>query len=284
MTEYLPSRITHNYNFVVTESTDLTLPIAYYSTNSDVIVEFELMYLDILKDTGDKQYNGDTIGRKKWILTKQTGLSQDGYNFFSRILTKKELNKTGTYTGVIRVKKHLGMPTNGKTNLIDLQPVTITVNPNPLDVKTEFKSKNGSENYTLRDMIVSVFGSYIVQPRNIQSLKNGKYQVTYGSAQKNDYIQLFRSSNGSYMPQGSTATVLNECDGGIVAGYHRVPLMRTNKQGKDIVTGLDITRDNKEASYLPITDLPCGDYMVYAEYPGDDCTSKVSDYIPFKIK
>lgn len=280
---YLPSRYNQAINLTIYDKDRLEVPIIYYSDTKDIVVSLSLHNFQVQRDQANNQFLTDKIGKREFFLTPQS-FQSNGLNVFGRILTKQDFPNLGFYTGNIIVRRSYYPDTNPDANntALDLVPVTINVEPSPLDRYTEFASSNGVERMTVKDMLEEVFVSVYLSPRFVMKKKDGKFVVEYGIKQPQDYIQIFRGEDIDYMPRGSMATVVSEDSNTPVNGYYRVPLLRTDAYGKDIHSGMQITKDQRPASFIPISGLKAGNYLVYAEYMSEG-GMKHTEYVPFRI-
>ena len=291
---YITNTNLYNYsiNRTITEKDDLTVNITYYSDTRDVVPVLTYSKYGITQVKGSEQKSQDIIGTREYVLTLQDQ-KVAGLYVFRRILTKQDFDGTGDYVGLITVKQHYEDSTNPDipNPILQIVPMNVTIEANPLDVYTEFKTTNGNVRMTVRDLIITSSATSILSPRFVYKNKKGKYVAEYSPAGTTDYIQVFQH-NGTYLPKGSTYTVIDAKGGKVMARYDRNPgVLRTDSTGKDIYTGNQISSDGRPVSYVVVTDLPEGEYKIYAEfveYVNDDLGNvkvmgRQTPYADFKI-
>jgi hypothetical protein len=265
---YLSARYNQAISITVTQKDDLNVPIIYYSGSQDIYVKLSINKFVKTSDNGVSQVLQDSVGVKNIKLDRQSDLN--GLFVFGTILDKTQLSQLGTYTGTIIVKQKYAQTTdpNDTNAIIDVVPVNITVEPNPLYLQTEFLQPDGVNRYTMADILTTLYNHLYISPRYATVDQNGHLVVRYSQKRGDDRVFIFRSSENSYLPEGSTITVASKQTGKPVGMYFRYPLYKTNHLGQDIVTLEQITKDGQPASYSVISNLPIGEYICYAEYAG----------------
>jgi hypothetical protein len=266
-----------------TYSDDMVVPIMYYSSRSDVAVSLVLNNYAIYSQNGVTQQLQSIAGNNNLTLAKQanigTGIYQFGY-----ALTKQELPKAGTYTGVIIVKdKFYPTTTPGDTaTILEVVPVIVNIENNPLFLQTGILMPDGVTNYSYAEILATLYRYLYISPRFVTTDENGVLTVRYSQKRSFDRVQLFRDKDNGALPPGSTITVLNASNGQPQSIYHKYPLLNTNSVGQDAITLEQISSDGKSASYCIISNLPIGDYVCFAEYVGTRGLQQ-TDYVKFTI-
>jgi len=266
-TQYLKSRYNQAINITKTFSDDLVVPIIYYSELPNLYVKLAINKYERLSDNGVDQVLQDTTGVRTLKLSQQTS-QINGFYAYGVILNKNELPQLGVYTGNVTVFQSFLPSTNtGSINpLLDMVPVTVIIEPNPLALNTEFLQSDGINRYSYADIISTLFNYLYVSPRFVTTNENGQLIVRYNRKNAQDRVFLFRDSNGSYLPTGSTVTVISKVSGKPQDQYFRYPLLKTNDRGQDTQTLEQITNDGKASSFVVVSDIPVGEYFIFAEY------------------
>lgn len=260
-------------NINTMENDHLSIPVTYNTTQAGLTVRLYLNKFNLAEDLGDGQKLRDTVGRRELLLRQQQ--ERDGVFTYGIILDKHMLPNCGTYTGYIVAK----LPDCPEP--FEISNVNITVSPNPLHLKTQFTAPGGESQRTVAEIVSALYNHLYISPRYTQIDTNGKLEVTYSRKKDNEIIQLFRGDNGK-LPLGSTYTILDKNTQNPVNGHVQAPLLNTDNNGRDIVSGCQIAKDQCPASYASISNLPCGEYIIFAEYMDRD-TKQQTPHNEFKI-
>lgn len=243
-------------NINISENDNLVVPIMFHGTSSNLHVMLYLNKFEIERETGDHQYLYDPTGRHEIELKRRQEFA--GVFSYGKILDNTVLTKKGTYTGFITVRKI------GEDEILELVPVNISITSNPLHLTTDFDAPGQESNLTYAAIISALYNHLYIAPRYTKLDLNGKLTVTYSRKRDNDVIHLFRSKDNGLLPLGSTYTVINkETQNPVMEKCH---ILNTDKKGRDMITGDQLTDDYCEASFAYISDIPDGTYIIFAEY------------------
>lgn len=266
---YLKARYNQAISLTITQSDNMQVPIIYYSETQDIYVNLSLTKLTKLTENGVEQVLTDTVGVRNVKLGKQADLNS--MFTFGTILEKRELPTIGVYTGNIVVKRRYATTTdpNDRNDILDIVPVIINIEPNPLSLQTEFLLPDGINRYSIAEIMTTLYNHLYVSPRYATMDENGEKVVRYSRKRGCERVLIFRSTTNYYLPNGSGVTIKNNYTGKVEGLYSRYDgLIPTNHLGQDRVTLEQITKDGHPASYIVIGDLPIGEYTAYAEYVG----------------
>jgi hypothetical protein len=244
---------------------DLQVPITYFNKLSGLYVGLTLTKLRVLSDSDSGQQLADNGGVRNLTLKEQR--QDDGLFEYGYILSKKEIPSFGVYTGVIKVKEKYKANTNQPNNpVLETIPVNVSILPNPFALSTQFLLPDGKTAITYGEIISTLYNFLYISPRFQTLDSNGNLVVTYTNYGFNRKVVLFRGSDVSWLPAGSTGTVIEKNTGKPVSGYYKTPLLRTTANGQDMISLEQLTSDGRPASYLFLVDLPRGEYYTYAQY------------------
>lgn len=248
-------------NYQSFNSQGFTIPIFYQSDSPALDVQINIMKpFPILTGINDGiEYYADQVGHRSYNMGLQPVKLGDKYTYI-KLLSSKELQEVGSYIGNIVATRKDGTE-------VHCEPFTILLQESILSTV-----KNG---LTIGDMISSMYNYTYFKPTMIPVGVNA-CDVSFPYSHS-DKVVLFRNTDGSWLESGAVYTVLRISDklqAYPVNGYYRQPVMVTDARGYSIAqscdeASVDITRDNKPASFCILSCLPVGEYKIFAEYIKD---------------
>ena len=277
-------QLTNNSNalsITIFDKDDLNIPIEYYSVDPDILVNLELEKKIILQDGINQQTTSDV--KKKWTLSRQPRKVNNLF-VFSRILTKRDLPSIGFYSGNIAEYPPLTSSYTTENDInqpTSFRPVTINIEPSPLNRITSFKHCNTLENLTISDMIEQMYTTLMVKPVGGVIQKDGTYQATYNFSCKQQTL-TFRMTDkkggASSLPMGARLIIVDKKTNQAIKGFSDILLHQTNDKGWDAITGEDITGDSFPASFIHLHNIPTGEYIYFAEYASKNGNKKQTPF------
>jgi hypothetical protein len=263
----------------------MSIPVVVYQHAKDLVVTLELELLEIRQQSTTRQMSETSIGKRKYDLTQQSDTIGWGQYKYVRILTAKDLPKAGTYTGLITVAKTKTPETNPALNYEPILsfPVTITLNSSILDEPSRyFKAGSQSEYKTMREIFNNIYAGQRLYPNTIKTNPDGTFCVNYDITDSATHILQYRGDDDGYLPEGSSITILDKMSGCPIPGHLKMPLLRTDRYGRDIHTNVQITQDQKLCSFYPVH-VDTGEYLYFVEYVTMSGLHKTSEYKSLKI-